>query len=627
MINFRLLFVFLTFLGFLNACDKKDPVVVMPPVVTPPSTNTGKISALDSHDFGVIQVGTTKPFQWVLENKSDKAATLGAIPAFNSPVFRINNAQACTNMAPASKCILNVLFTPTTPAEASSESIKITYMIDGKTEMLNLKLTGKAQAKDVIRNTGKDELTGPKSLGFLGKVGDTKEVPLSILNPSATLAATTLKLNITGPNFCTVSDPEMCETKGIAPGGKCKLNVKCTPSTPGPFQGKLVIEYTLSNNKSGMLEIKLAGNAKAAGAFADAKTELFDILENRPVDFYLSPLWKTPINYQGHKFGVDNDGKFYTDVAGTKIDLNVTSTPSGPGQYFIIPNPPAAAKLGHGGNYNINWGTQEEKNMFSYLVQRQRGYGIFSIKNKYPDCYFSYATKRLNLVDPAPKLLDMERDADPIPLVFKDQAQWDDFKADIKNLFKHFKSPDSYIAIIGTATTFFSVNPTKGENSAFFKTKMPTCQGENNPDVYTFDTPGAPSSDVDINILIPEISGLCHKYGEKALGNQGDRVAYWENWLHVCLAQSNNNKVKEIFSLHAVNFQDKMRGHIKPGSDFDKFFKKWNNLLRDANGQAREINFSVRILPAHLSEPFKETDTDFNNDPVIKNDRFIIPIN
>jgi hypothetical protein len=583
-----------------------------------------ELSAQKSFDFGITKIGTTKNFQWKLENKSDKPALLDPLPNFNAASLKISNPLACSRINPHSDCILEVLFNPTSHGKDLSETFKISYKIDGKAQELFLKLEGKTKEsldKNILRAL---------DLNFASvRVGDAQELPVALDNTNNIFAVKDIQFDlVSAAKFFTIDDINNC-SQGIASGSQCIIHVKFAPTAPRAYQEEIKISY-ITNNIKKYLDIKIIAKAHQIGAAGDKKDQLFDILHNRPIEFYLNPQWHTPINYGGHIFGVDKDGQLYIRSGGSNFNLNVTSSPSGPGQYFMITHPPIKAGLG-AGPYNISFGNQDEKNKFSFLVQRQRAYGIFSLKNTYSDCYFAYAQKRLNMPNPATKLLNMERDHDPIPLVFHDQAQWDDFKKDIKNLFKHVQGPDAYVAIIGTATTFFSVNPTKGKNSAFLKAKPPTCLNENNPDIYTFDTPGADASDIDINILIPAISRLCRKveknYPGQALGNMGDRVAYWENTLNECLwHQDASKKLQDMFTPTNPGRFEKINGHLKHGSDFYNFYKKWHALLKDRTGKPREINFSVRILPSDLRAPLTASDSHFNNDPLIQSGRFVIPI-
>ena len=145
----------------------------------------------------------------------------------------------------------------------------------------------------------------------------------------------------------------------------------------------------------------------------------------------------------------------------------------------------------------------------------------------------------------------MEKADNPRPLVFKSDIEWDDFKRDVKELFRPFNNAKAYVQIIGSSTTFFSENPKKGSDAALL-VPYPACMAQDNVDkIYTFNTPGQKPSDLDINIVIPELSELCNKAGK----NKYDQV--FNGFFDSCFAQSTNPVIRAMGDKVLQGFKDK----------------------------------------------------------------------
>lgn len=344
------------------------------------------------------------------------------------------------------------------------------------------------------------------------------------------------------------------------------------------------------------------------------KDELFDILKNRPFNENSLEGLKTSVMYKNKLFKVDPEtGFFYRETSsGFKKPLELQwDGLSG----VILDHKKPIYKL-----YRL---PDLKLRSFNDIALVQRLRGIYTIKSKNPECYFAYAAARFDTEDPSERLLALERPENPRPLVFKTDADWNEFKEDMKNLFKYFKSDNSYIVILGSSTTFISLNPSKGETQALFIAPPKCISNAKNPDktklVGTFDMPDSEPSDVDINILIPEISHLCENvYKDSSdIGNDGTRRVYVENTLADCLAVSKNRAIRNMVK----NYGKKSKWPI-PGGAFKDFFDKWTERLGN-----REINFSVRILPDQRKSPIKPPDAEDNFEKELASERFVIPIN
>lgn len=352
----------------------------------------------------------------------------------------------------------------------------------------------------------------------------------------------------------------------------------------------------------------------------DAKTQLLDLLSKET--FNRAILRKKAVEFKDHKFRLGRSGQFYLEEKGKRYPLQIFINENTERKEFLIfdhhnkgvikPNP--MSTLGS---------TPAQLNAFDDIVSAQRKLGIYTMKSKNPECYFAYAEERL-IDNPYERLLAMERPDNPRPLVFKDDMQYAEFKDDLINLFSDFKSPESYIAIIGTSTTFFSENPRKGKNRALFE-KAPQCikraeDPKASQEVYTFDTPGKDLSDLDIHVLIPQLSELCEK--AQVWGNNGSRETYYENTLDKCFLVADEARLRAMVKPVKGMIDSLFAGSMVPGQALDEFFKKWQKLL-----DGRAINFSVHIRPDLSGEPRKKPEeNNFEQSPYIKG-RFVIPIN
>lgn len=354
----------------------------------------------------------------------------------------------------------------------------------------------------------------------------------------------------------------------------------------------------------------------------NVKEHLLEILKQRPLDLALVKGKKTNIIFNNIHFSLDDKGIFYkVDNPDLKYKLEIFIDSSRPGKEFLIwdpSNPPVANLVPN--PLSTKSATTSQVNDFDDIVSAQRQYGIFTMKNLNSECYFAYAQERLG-EDALEKLLAMERSANPRPLAFANDSDWQEFKQDLQKIFSSFKGPQSYIVIIGTSTSFFSENPRKGKNMPLFET-APTCIRRAkdpiaNRDVYTYDTPGHEPSDIDIHFFIPELSDLCDKANTP--GNNGLREAYWENTMDKCLAISPNSYLKNLVNKIDVKVNSLIPA-LTPNEDLDLFFKKWTKKLNN-----REINFSVHIRPNQRMAPLHQPIDNFNQSEFLKS-RFVIPL-
>jgi hypothetical protein len=352
----------------------------------------------------------------------------------------------------------------------------------------------------------------------------------------------------------------------------------------------------------------------SVGAVEGEKEQLFDMLKNRPIDKKSLEPWESSVVFQDKVFKVDPEtGDFYMeDPTGRKV-LRLKWEGS-KGQIMD----------GNQTLYRLNKQTMTpaQQLAFNSMAVLQRLSGIYTIKSKNPECYYAYAAERLGTNDPAERLLALERAKDPRPLAFKSEAEWQEFKEDLQKLFKNFDSTDSYIVVLGSSTTFFSVNPSKGDTMALFEGPPKCIEDAKDPKmadrVRTFDTPGADLSDIDINILIPKLSDLCEKASpnSKAMGNDGTRTVYWENSLDKCFDASSDQAIRDM----AKDDQEESKWPLH-GKAFQEFLAKWTPKLDN-----REINFSVRILPDERKAPVKTPDAEHDFDQEIAREKFVIPI-
>jgi len=262
---------------------------------------------------------------------------------------------------------------------------------------------------------------------------------------------------------------------------------------------------------------------------------------------------------------------------------------------------------------------------------------IHQIKTKNPECYIQIVQQRLKPPQ-IKRILAMERENNPRPLVFDSDQDWVDFKNDLKKAFEVFKGPDSHIVLLGSSTTYFSESPQKGQNSALEKA-WPDCMDPMvAKNIYTFDNPGSDKSDIDINLLIPKLSELCqhaltdpHFYGGHG-GNDGIRPFYGENLYTFCLQAASEPKIKNMVNEIPLNWFGHRTGEtewennwkpraLKTGTALKDFYDKWDKKL------GRPINISVRILPNDLKSPAgKPGKMTFENEPLLKS-KFAFTIN
>jgi hypothetical protein len=381
------------------------------------------------------------------------------------------------------------------------------------------------------------------------------------------------------------------------------------------------------NMAGNMLIFLLIIISQIRGVYAeseDIKEQLNSILTKKHFDNSKVINKKKEIIFKGYKFVLDNAGKFYKDDGNDKkypLEIFFDERYDNKKEFLIVDRhePPIAGL--HPNPLSTAGAAPTETNDFDDIVSTQRQYGIFSIKSKNPSCYYAYAEKRLSK-NPLERLLALERPNNPRPLVFESDNDWEDFKRDLKNVFSAFKGPNSYIVIVGTSTTFFSENPKKGKNEPLFES-APACLARaanpvNSLDVYTFDTPHKELSDLDVHILIPELSDLCESAA--VLGNNGQREVYYQDTLDKCLSKSPIKELRELVKPVAGN-NNTLKLAMVPDKVIGQFFSKWTAKLNQ-----RDINFSVLIRPDQRKGSLYKPVKDFGEESYLKG-RFVIPIN
>lgn len=356
----------------------------------------------------------------------------------------------------------------------------------------------------------------------------------------------------------------------------------------------------------------------SAAVMADQRTELIDLLKAK--SFVYNPNEaRVSYTYKGKEYKVDPEtGVYFFETApGERKEVDIDWE----GDRGTIRE---GRKILH--RLNGRTMTKADSIGFNSLALYQRLLGIWTSKSKNPECYIALAIARypdLTEDEVLSKLLALEREDNPRPLFFKSDEEYQEFKDDVKNIFADFKDPQSYIALIGSSTTFFSVNPTKGDSLALFVPAPQCVENAKDPDlsdlIKTIDTPGSDKSDLDINVLMPWLSELCEKASEdsRKMGNDGTRRVYIENKLDKCFMASSDPKVQAL----AQGGVQEDKWPLK-GKAFEDFLEKWTPRLDD-----REINWSVRILPNQQKEPSKVPDApaDFEVDKTYE--RFLIPVN
>lgn len=422
--------------------------------------------------------------------------------------------------------------------------------------------------------------------------------------------------------------------KVLAFNESCVFEVTTTANVNKAYDDVIPLKFKLDGVEQTPLNAMFKGEINVlATTLVDKKKELTDLLTARSLDQNLLTTSPRSVTDKGRTFEVDDKtGDFYEKTAGGNVKRElVWNDKDKHNSYYEIrdPNKPT--------DKPFVIANKIKQGLLNGMALLQRQIGIFTLKSKNPECYIAYAAARFKTKDPSERLLALERDMNPRPLNFRSDADWDEFKKDIKELFKEFNTDDAYIAIVGSGTTFVSENPTKGKNSALFE-EAPLCETNAKDKVATvllrtYNTPGADRSDLDINILIPELSDLCEKaFKNKAHkgGNTGAKEVYFENTFNQCLERSPKKNIRSLVKPGKLDLQGAAyTGSKKTDPNYDtddkyryqRFFKKWNQKLNNA-----DINFSVRIRPDQAAHPkTKPGEKDFKNDAVLKKG-FIIPV-
>ena len=197
------------------------------------------------------------------------------------------------------------------------------------------------------------------------------------------------------------------------------------------------------------------------------KQKLLRILAHKSFNEGLVEDLAREVRYKGRIFRVDDQGRFYLkDTDGKKYFLDIYYDKNSPKNksIFIIKDPHHPAAGLPYNPYSTHLATIKQGIAFDDLVSLQRLIGIYTMKTENPECYIAYAAQRLGADNLYKRLLALERKKDPRPLAFKSDAEWRDFKSELKDIFKPFSSPDAHIVIVGSSTSFFSENPRKGRN-------------------------------------------------------------------------------------------------------------------------------------------------------------------
>ncbi len=344
-------------------------------------------------------------------------------------------------------------------------------------------------------------------------------------------------------------------------------------------------------------------------------------------------------------YGVDENGSLYFEnfLTHIRIELAVNFKNQEPNIHYEL-------TLMDGGPLPSAFPLPTQK-VLNTLALLQRSRAIFLLKTRYPDYYFQTVQQRLN-PNPYEQLLALERDENARPLVFKNDDQWNEFKQDLISLFSVFvQNVPGYIVLLGSSTSYYSKNPTKGTNAALLL--LPTVANVYSEQIHTFDIPGKERSDVDINLLIPALSALCYRAEPSLYGNCNDRVVYEENSIEKCLWKSKDPRILAMVKKKtdlldpSLSFHDKY-GQVKMfrtiadlssypqamlkenklfytmTGDFLSFILKWNQKLG-----GRDISFNSRILPTFMKDrtnpKYRSGVADFENDSSLQS-RFMIEV-
>jgi hypothetical protein len=444
---------------------------------------------------------------------------------------------------------------------------------------------------------------------------------ISIKNMSNKYSAVAINFNLFSPYF-NIINPHNCAN--ISAGKTCKIKVKFAPQKhKNNYAESINFTYSIDSKiKHGMIALSGLSSVRInppTDPIIDnkLKDDLTNLLTSRAFDNSQIKDYKKEYSLAHITYSVDDTGKFYAEDYNGKFLANLEWYKSNK-TYEISSKSPARLPSNplYVDNKNFN-----AMNAFAGMAITIRERGIYAMKSLNTECYYAYAAKRLKTKNPYPRLMAMERAVNPRPLVFIDDVQWEDFKKDIRELFKEFRGPKSHVVILGTSTSFFSQNPQKGMNSVLFES-APACiqraKGPSSTNIYTFDTPNDDGtltlSDIDIHVLIPELAALCEEY-DKTTGNpanSGRRATYVENWVNRCFALSPNPEIRALVNANTSHLT--LPQAVAPHSRFGKFFAKWEKILGK-----REIAFSVHIRPDQLRAPLtKWGESDFENDANLK---------
>ena len=369
---------------------------------------------------------------------------------------------------------------------------------------------------------------------------------------------------------------------------------------------------------------KLSGSAQAQ---ANALASLQRYLPRLPQDERINLLpQKHSFIVGGHNyaFEIANNGKFLWNNGGIKHEVDVAFDDVSNDFKLSCKNPGCGLPI-------PALDIKNDANIYA-MVQLQRLHGINYLKKAGKGvCYLAYAHKRFNNhVTTQEKLWAIERPVNPRPLVFDNDQDWAMFQDELRALFIDLHDVGAYVTLLGTSTTFFSENPSKGENKFFFE-NAPQCQttanGPSTASVASFDVAGVNSSAVDIELFIPKLSDICAQafstHPQKG-GNDGNSATYYENTLAECFkhasAPPNLRNMYDPLKPTGIGSPGGNRSPWQAGSAFANFMDKWKTKM------GRELNFSVHIRPDQKTGAPLTAKKDFSDDVDLKYSRFKIPL-
>jgi hypothetical protein len=225
-------------------------------------------------DFGAVLVGSSRTLPVTLTNYSRTSAVFRSLTTTGDYTTSGDCPAVGSQLSSAAACTLQITFKPSQQGVRSAAATVATSLT---TLPLAITLTGIGTQPHLVATPG--------SLSFGDTpLGSAMSLSLSLTN-SGTAPVSGLFVTATGDYALQAS----CSAATLAPGARCDLTIKFTPTTSGIRSGSLKVT---SSDPGSPMSIPLSGNGLALKSFSltvdGASASSLKVISGQPASYHLS---------------------------------------------------------------------------------------------------------------------------------------------------------------------------------------------------------------------------------------------------------------------------------------------------------------------------------------------------